>query len=129
MKRPRRKKRKAGPRKISKGEETLALALKLTIEAEDQQLAVAREHGFAKEIGRRWRFDFAWPRHKLAVEVEGGSAINGRHVRPKGFRDDGEKYNAAVLLGWRVLRYTTAMVMKDTGLVIDQIKTALHNSP
>ena len=126
MKRPRKKR---GFRKTSKGEETLAMALKLTIEADDPQLAAVREYGFAKEIGRRWRFDFAWPDNRLAVEVEGGSATNGRHVRPKGFREDCEKYNAAVLLGWRVLRYTTAMVMKDTGLVIDQIKTALHNKP
>ena len=29
---------------------------------------------------RRWRFDFAWPSHKVAVEIDGGIFIHGRHV-------------------------------------------------
>lgn len=56
---------------------------------------------------RRWRFDLCWPTYKLAVELEGGAFSNGRHVRGIGFSKDCEKYNAAVLDGWRVLRYTT----------------------
>ena len=54
---------------------------------------------------RRWRFDFAWPALKMAVEIEGGVWIRGRHVRPVGYLADLEKYNRAVVLGWRVLRY------------------------
>ena len=61
-----------------------------------------REHVFSKP--RRWRFDFAWPYHKLAVEVEGGIWAAGRHNRPLGMLADMEKYNAALLLDWRVLR-------------------------
>lgn len=60
------------------------------------------EHRFHPE--RRWRFDFAWPTVKLAVEVEGGVFIAGRHSRGLGMLNDMEKYNEAVLLGWRVLR-------------------------
>lgn len=55
---------------------------------------------------RKWRFDYAIPAHKIAVEVEGGAWTQGRHTRPKGFIGDMEKYNAATLLGWRVLRVT-----------------------
>jgi very-short-patch-repair endonuclease len=55
---------------------------------------------------RRWRFDFAWPAEKLAVEIEG----RGRHQTFIGFRNDCEKYNAALLLGWRVLRFPAADV-------------------
>ena len=55
---------------------------------------------------RQWRFDFAWPGIMVAVEAEGGIFISGRHNRPIGMTNDCEKYNAAVLLGWKVLRYT-----------------------
>lgn len=62
---------------------------------------------FAKP--RRWRFDYAWPGRSLAVEIEGGLFANGgaggRHNRGAGMRDDMEKYNAAAMLGWKVLRY------------------------
>ena len=54
---------------------------------------------------RKWRFDFAWPHARLAVEVEGGVWNRGRHTRGSGFVPDCEKYNEAVMHGWRVLRY------------------------
>lgn len=53
---------------------------------------------------RRWRFDLAWPELMCAVEIEGGVWIQGRHNRGSGFIADCEKYNEAILLGWRVLR-------------------------
>lgn len=55
---------------------------------------------------RRWRFDYALPDHKIALEVEGGVYTQGRHVRPQGFLGDMEKYNTATLMGWRVFRTT-----------------------
>lgn len=53
---------------------------------------------------RKWRFDYAWPDHMVALEVEGGIWTRGRHTRGAGFAKDIEKYNAAAVLGWRVLR-------------------------
>ena len=55
---------------------------------------------------RRWRFDFAWPAQKVAVEIEGILYQDGgsRHQRGAGFVADCEKYEAALLLGWRVYR-------------------------
>lgn len=67
-----------------------------------------REYQFCK--GRRWRFDFAWPEHRIAAEVEGGIWTGGRHTRGSGFEKDCEKYNTAALLGWTVLRFTGGMV-------------------
>lgn len=61
-----------------------------------------REHVFAKP--RRWRFDFAWPSFKLAVEVEGAIFVGGRHNRALGMMADMVKYNTATILGWQVLR-------------------------
>lgn len=73
--------------------------------------APVREHRF--QPGRRWRFDFAWPEVKVYVEIEGGTFVRGRHVRPLGYAQDCEKYNAATLAGWAGLRFTTDMLEKD----------------
>lgn len=54
---------------------------------------------------RKWRFDYAWPERKLALEIEGGIWTNGAHTRGTGFMEDMEKYNEAALLGWRLLRF------------------------
>lgn len=62
------------------------------------------EYQFCKD--RKWRFDYAFVKEKIAVEQEGGAWNNGRHTRPGGFIKDMEKYNTAVLMGWRILRYT-----------------------
>lgn len=64
--------------------------------------APVREHRFHPV--RRWRFDYAWIDHKVALEVEGGVWTGGRHTRGAGFVGDMEKYNAAVVAGWRVVR-------------------------
>ena len=54
---------------------------------------------------RRWRFDWAFPDHHVAVEVQGGAFLagGGRHTRGDGFRRDTEKFREAAILGWRVL--------------------------
>src|SRR3990172_5589563 len=69
------------------------------------------EYRFASP--RRFRFDFAWPKRKIAVEIEGGIWTTGRHVRGKGYEADLVKYNLATMLGWRGFRYSTSMV--DSG--------------
>ena len=79
-----------------------------------------REFLFTDE--RKWRFDFAWYHIMLAVEVEGGTWNRGRHVRPKGFEDDCEKYNNAAMWGWVVLRFTTTMI--NDGRAIKLIQKA-----
>ena len=55
---------------------------------------------------RKWRFDFAIPDYKVALEVEGGVWTGGRHTSSTGFLKDIEKYNMATLMGWKVLRTT-----------------------
>src|SRR5579871_3812123 len=76
----------------------------------------APEYRFAPP--RRWRFDFAWPAHRLALEVEGGVWSGGRHVRGKGYERDCEKYSEAALRGWRVLRVTSGMVKDGRALAL-----------
>ena len=61
---------------------------------------------------RRWRFDFAWPEHMVAVEIEGGLYQGGRHQSLKGFLADSEKYESALSLGWSVYRVPGPWVME-----------------
>ena len=72
---------------------------------------------------RRWRFDFAYIDHKIAVEIEGGVWSRGRHQRPKGFIADCEKYNRAAMDGWKVLRYTA----ETMGQAVEDLKELLKN--
>lgn len=60
---------------------------------------------------RKWRFDYAIPAKKIAVEVEGGAWVQGRHNRAQGFIADMEKYNTAAAMGWRLLRATPQMLL------------------
>lgn len=74
---------------------------------------------------RKWRFDYAWPDIKVALEIHGGIFTNGRHTRGKGFSEDKVKMNSAQLLGWIVIEATTAQV-KD-GQMLKWITTAIAN--
>lgn len=56
---------------------------------------------------RRWRFDYAWPNVKVALEIHGATYKGGRHVTGKGFAADREKMNEAQLLGWIVIEAAT----------------------
>jgi len=80
----------------------------------ETQLRQTGATGWIRELqfdaARRWRFDFAWPDARVAVEVEGGTWSDGRHNRGDGFERDCEKYAEAAIAGWQVLRVTTAMV-------------------
>jgi hypothetical protein len=65
---------------------------------------------------RRWRFDWAWADEKIALEVEGGVFIRGRHSRGIGMVKDMEKYNAAAELGWRIVRVTPRQMRSGEAL-------------
>lgn len=80
-----------------------------------QNLCLSESLEVAKEVKfhpvRRWKFDYAILVAKIAIEVEGGAWTLGRHNRPKGFIADMKKYNAAAVLGWRILRFTPQQLM------------------
>lgn len=76
-------------------------------------MVVLEEHRFHPT--RRWRFDVSIPAVKLAIEIEG---LHGRHQMIGGFLGDMEKYNEAVIQGWRVLRFTTKEIADGTALAV-----------
>lgn len=65
---------------------------------------------------RRWRLDLGWRAQMLAVEVDGGTWIGGRHSRGKGYEADCEKLAEAAILGWKVIRVTTGQVKSGQAL-------------
>lgn len=73
---------------------------------------------------RKWRFDYAFPAQRVALEVEGGVHTGGRHIRPRGFLNDMEKYNTAAAMGWRVLRCTPETLR--TFATIELLKTTMY---
>ena len=87
------------------------LAQQLRLAGLPEPVREFRFHPATKE-----RFDFAWPALMLAVEVEGGTWNNGAHVRPVKYAKDCIKYNEALLLGWRVLRFTREHVQDGRAL-------------
>lgn len=64
---------------------------------------------------RKWRLDFAWLKQRVAVEIQGGTFLKGKtgHSSGVGIQRDCEKGNAATLLGWRVLHFTTQDLRKQ----------------
>ena len=67
---------------------------------------------------RKWRFDRAWPELSVAVEIDGGTWTQGRHVSPVGYAEDCDKLNAAALLGWTVLRFTGEHVRQGQAFAV-----------
>ena len=73
---------------------------------------------------RQWRFDFAWPAARVAVEVQGGIWTRGRHTRGAALLREWEKLNTAAALGWRILYCAPGAVL--TTAFAAQIRAALE---
>jgi len=126
--------------------------LKKISKARDAYVQSALEREFAariREIGsdlppyrrnyrfceRMWTFDYAWVDCKLAIEIDGGNQMVrwskklrryvavGRHTKST----DYAKLNRAVLLGWRILRYTGEMLRQNPVGCINDLREALSS--
>lgn len=98
-------------RVVSEGEAILSQHLRT--------LKIEFEQEFKFHPSRKWRADFHLKGKKILVEVEGGIWSNGRHTRGKGYLGDLEKYNAATMMGYQVIRFSTEQV--KSGKAIEQI--------
>lgn len=72
---------------------------------------------------RRFRFDFAHPVAKVAIEIQGAIWTGGRHARGSGLLKEHEKLNLAASQGWRVF-YLNANTINDRTLY-NQIASAI----
>lgn len=131
-----------------------ATSRRLRVVTIDSQLVAAKLPTPTREFRfhptRKWRFDYAWPLFKVALEIEGGAhgrllivtdgverragvsvplkagtrvRVGGRHQSGPGFERDIEKYNSGQILGWLILRGTTRQV-RD-GLTLTDVRAAL----
>lgn len=65
---------------------------------------------------RKWRVDWCFVAEKVALEVEGGAWVGGRHTRGAGFLKDCEKYNTLACLGYRLIRVTPQQIENGEAL-------------
>lgn len=82
---------------------------------------------------RLWRFDFAWPKALLAVEVQGVSStqhpVTGpMHNSIHRMGQDYEKHNTALLFHWRILYFLSHDILpKNVPQTINYIRTLLSS--
>ena len=96
------------------------------------QLDAAGLGGYVREFqaipGRKFRFDFAFLRERLLIEINGGTYNGGAHGRGVGINRDYIKNNLAVVNNWRVLSFDTKQVKSGEALqVTEQILTNQSN--
>ena len=84
-----------------------------------------REWAFAHPT-RRWRFDFAFPTLRVAIEVEGGVHSGGRHVTGAGYESDLDKYNEAASRGWTLFRVSGKIIGKGMNEFAKSLRDALE---
>ncbi|MGI8685288.1 MAG: type IV toxin-antitoxin system AbiEi family antitoxin domain-containing protein [Acidimicrobiales bacterium] len=99
---------------------------------EPRMARLLRSHGlpdaaFQHELRRGGRFvarvDFAYPELRLAIEVDGFE----KHSSPRALQDDLRRQNALVSLGWTVLRFTWADVVRRPARVAAEISSVLRS--
>lgn len=75
---------------------------------------------------RRFRWDLCWPARMVAVELDGAiwRGRKGGHTGGKGYERMCVKQNLGTAVGWRVLRFTTAMV--ESGEAVRVIRRVLE---
>lgn len=122
--------------------------LERAMETRLKQVGIEYETEYRFHPTRKWRFDFAFPVYKVALEIEGGSYIrpvkchicgtqvlrrlkDGRMLpvyeggghHSSVFEQNAEKYNEAAILGWFVIRVTSDMVNDDRA--VDFVERAI----
>lgn len=67
---------------------------------------------------RKWRFDYAFVKEKLAVEYQGGVYFDAKsgHSTVRGMENDCIKFSTAASFGWRVMPINAGMVLRGEAL-------------
>lgn len=106
----------------------LAAALnRAASDAERKAIVLLRNAGLTgwrtHHVVNGYELDFAFPEHRLAVEVDGWAW----HRDVERFRRDRQRQNALVLAGWTILRFTWHDLTQRAGEVIAVIRAGLDD--
>lgn len=101
-----------------------ALAAALAVYGRD---LMPYEREVAAIPGRKFRFDFAWPAERVAVEIQGGTFAAGRSAHSgASIRRDHEKHNLATLHGWRLIYFNARdMTQRALPATVETIRRVL----
>lgn len=90
------------------------MAQQLLIWCQARGIVLQEELEFALVNKRKFRFDWAIEGAglKIAIEYEGLMSKKSRHTTNTGYTKDTDKYNMALALGWKPIRFT-ALNYKD----------------
>lgn len=64
--------------------------------------------------GRRWRLDYAWPRERVGLEIDGGLFAGGRHGGARSVARDLEKRNTLTAARWHVIHVAPSQLWQET---------------
>ncbi|MDS7693882.1 endonuclease domain-containing protein [Acinetobacter soli] len=115
--------KKGKKRRLFKGQRVQSVG-EVTLARDLRALKINFEQEYKFHPDRKWRADFFITGTNILIEVEGGVWSGGRHTRGKGYLGDMEKYNAAAVMGFKVLRFDTQQV--KSGLAIKQIENLVR---
>ena len=88
----------------------------ILMETHLKELATWWEPEYQFTAPSSWRFDFALTTIKVAIEIDGGTWVNGRHNTGSGSAGYREKFNEAARLGWRILNFTPQEILRGDAI-------------
>jgi len=111
---------RAGGEKAAKVESPLEKAFLELWREHGNGVEPRREYRFSET--RRFRWDFCWPSHLVAVEIDGMR----HHGNFTAWRKDAVKRNIGVLEGWRLLTYTAKDLKERPEEVVGEVLRLLE---
>lgn len=117
------KRKKRGPSKLE--EKFMRLWEK---ECHNNPFPFEKEYRF--DPRRRYRFDFAWPKYRVALECDGGLFLKrGGHTSGTGKRRDAHKDWLATQSDWTVIRWTNDMITEENCRILSCLLFSLTIKP